>query len=173
MILVEINSLIKFCTIMGSVILLVENHGFFFSFLLHIFENGKSFFFVLLLHFFSKLFVLHLFVLYSLKPVVIMPNGDMIVRFEVHGLGLPDPDGPLHEVSLVIVVDGRSCIFNFVELDKAKASLFFCDVIDGYLNGLDLSECVKESEELLFGDSFGQVTHIDGPLEVILVYHLL
>ena len=91
----------------------------------------------------------------------------------MHGFGLPDPDSPLHEIGLVVVIDSRSCIFNFVELDKAKASLFFGDVIDGYLNGLDLSEGVKEGEELLFGDSLGQVAHIDGPLEVILVYHLL
>ena len=81
MISVDIGSLIKCSIITGQSILLVENHGFIFYFLLHILENGKSLFFVLLLHFFGKLFVLHLFVLNSLKPVVVMPNGDMIVWF--------------------------------------------------------------------------------------------
>ena len=96
----------------------------------------------------------------------------MIVGFEVHRLGAPHPDGPLHEVCLVVVVDGSTGVFHLVELDEGKASLFFGDMINGDLNGLDLSEGVEEGKNLLLVHALRQVADIDGPLEVFLLLHL-
>jgi hypothetical protein len=96
----------------------------------------------------------------------------MIIRFEVHCLRLPDSDGPVHEIGLIIVVDCRHGFVLLVELDEGKAPFLFCDLIDGYLNGLDFSKGVEEGEEHLLCDFLGQVAHIDSPFVIFLV-HLL
>lgn len=141
--------------------------------LLDILEDGQAKSTVPSLHFFSILLVLYLFVLNSLQPVVVVPYRHMIVWFQVHRFWFSDPDSPLEELCLVVVVDGRGRFVDFVKLDEGEASLFFCDVVDGYLYGLNFSEGVEEGEQLLFRDSLRQVTHIDSSFEVFLVHSLL
>ena len=117
-----------------SIIVLIKYQCLLAIFFLHILEYGQSLLSIFFLQLLSELFVLHFFILYTLQPVVIMPNGDMIVRFKVHRLRLSHPDSSLQEVSLIVVINGSSGVFNFIELYECEPSLFFCHVVDGYLN---------------------------------------
>ena len=96
----------------------------------------------------------------------------MIVRLQVHRLRPLHPYSPLHEVSLVVVIDSRSRIVYLVKLHKRKAPLFLSHVVKRYLNRLNLPKGAEEGKDLLLVDPLRQVSHINSPLEVLILLHL-
>lgn len=97
----------------------------------------------------------------------------MVIGLQVLRLGLADADGAVHELSLVVVINSGEGVLALIELDKGIPSHLLSHVVDGYLHGFDFPEGVKEGEEDLFGDCFGEVADVDGALVVVLVDHSL
>lgn len=94
----------------------------------------------------------------------------MVVRLFVDWPGPPHSNRPLHELTLIIVIDSRRGILPFIELHKSKSSNFGRQVVFWYLDGLNLSEGGEISEEVLRGDLFGEVAHVDGSFLVIVAH---
>jgi hypothetical protein len=119
------------------------------------------------------LFVCYFSSLNLLKPVIIMPNRSMIIRFQMHWFRSPDSNCPLHKLSLIVVVNGSSCILFLIKLNKSKASLFLRNMIDRYLNRLDFSKCIEKRKEDLFSSLVRKISHVNCSLVVVLVHSLL
>ena len=132
--------------IYSSIIFLIKYHRFLSIFFLNILKYRQPLRSILSLHFFSITFVLHLFILNSLQPIIIMPNRHMIIWFQMHRFRLFHIYCSTHKLSLIIIINSRRRIFYLIELDKRKPSLFLGHMIDRYLNRFDLPKSVEKSE---------------------------